>query len=160
MIANMRYHATGAALLAVLVAGTAYEAAVALRWIEIGDVPGEGPAYEGVVLGLALLAMFLGAIWSLVLGSEGRQSIVASLLPLAAAAFVVARYYTFDPYNAPTLIRYSDAGGFSPVWVYGLALAALVAFLVSGMRPRVGFFLGAPVLLLCAFTATFLGFGH
>ncbi len=147
-------------ILIVLVGAAIYEAAVALQWIPLGTVPGDGARFEGVVIASALAAMLAGIILSLVLAAQGRGSARVAFFAVAAAALMVARFYTFDPYDLPTLIRYSETGSFSPAWVYSIVLAGLAASVLCLVRPRVGFVLAAPVLLLCAFTVSFFGFGH
>lgn len=73
---------------------------------------------------------------------------------------IAARFHGFDPYYLPTTRRYSDAGAFSPAWVYAVAPLALTATILCLARRRAGLVLNAPALLLCAFTAAFTGIGH
>ena len=148
------------AILAVLAAGAAYEAAVALGWISLGTQPGDGPPFEGLVLVAALIAMLVGALVSLALSDGGRSSTFVALFGAAAGAFVVARFYGFDPYYLPTLRRYSDGGAFPPGLVYTVAGLGLLASVLCFARPRVGLVLSGAVLLVCAFTSIFLGTGH
>ena len=147
-------------LLLAVSAGAAYETAVALGWVALGTAPGEGPAGDGLVLVVGLAALLGGGIASWALAVRGRRNAFVALLGLAAAAFVVARFQAFDPYYLPALRRYSDGGAFSPAWVYAVAGLALAASVLCVVRPRAGFILNAPALILCAFTATFLGGGH
>jgi hypothetical protein len=91
------------AVVSVLVAATIYELVIAVIGV-VGAVSGEAPSGEPIVYLLSLLAIFLGALLAL---SPSRTS-VFPLAP-AAAAFVTARFYTADPYYAPTLRRYHDA---------------------------------------------------
>jgi hypothetical protein len=147
-------------ILAVLVAGAAYETAVALGWISLGTQPGDGPPLEGFVLVAALIAMPVGALVSLALSDGGRSSTFVALFGAAAGGFVVARFHGFDPYYLPTLRRYSDAGTFSPAWVYTVAGLGLLASFLCFVRPRAGFVLSGAVLPVCAFTSIFLGTGH
>jgi len=166
MIANMRYdeprpvltkaEALTLAVLIVIAAGTAYEAGIAFGWISIGDVPGEEARFQGLVLPATGVALLVGI--GAAIASSGRNRLIAILAP-AAAAFMVARFYGFDPYYAPTLRRDSDGGAFSPFWVWSLAVPALIAATVAHTRPRGGF-LTAPVMLLCEFTAFFVDVGH
>jgi hypothetical protein len=157
----MRYEELSALpLLVAVVAGAAYEAAVALEWVSLGTLPGEEPRYQGFFLSAALVAILAGIIVSFVLAVRDRSNRFVALLGAAAAAFVVARFYGFDPYYLPTLRRYSDGGGFSPTWVYAVALVAVLASVLCFTRPRAGFIVNVPALLLCAFTATFVGLGH
>lgn len=147
-------------LVVVIAVGAAYEAAVALGWVPLGDAPGEGPRFGSVFYAAALLAMVIGAPLSWVLAAKGRASIPASLLAVAAVAFMVAAYNGFDPYYLPTLRRYSDDGSFPPAWVYTIAAAGLAASALCFLGRRFGLVLTGPVLLFCAFTSLFLGVGH
>jgi hypothetical protein len=147
-------------ILAVLAAAAAYETAVALGWISLGTQPGDRPPFEALVLVAALLAMLVGALVSFALSTEGRCSTSVALFGAAAGAFVVARFHGFDPYYLPTLRRYSDAGMFSPAWVYTVAGLGLLASFLCFARPQVGLVLSGAVLLVCLFTSIFLGGGH
>lgn len=147
-------------ILAVLAAGAAYEAAVALEWISLGMQPGDGPPFESLVLVAALIAMFVGALVSLALSDGGRSSTTVALFGAAAGAFVVARFHGFDPYYLPTLRRHSEGGAFSPVLVYTVAGLGVVASLLCFVRPRAGLILGGAALFVCSFTSIFLGTGH
>jgi hypothetical protein len=86
-------------------------------------LPGEGPAGGGAVLAAALAAMLVGAAVSLVAARRGssRPSAADVLLAPGAAALVVARFYAFDPYYAPTLRRMSEDGAVPDWWVFLLA---------------------------------------
>ena len=147
-------------ILAVLVVGTAYETAVALEWISLGTQPGDGPPFEGLVLVPTLIALLVGALVSWGSSTSGRSGVSVALLAAVAGAYVVARFHGFDPYYLPTLRRYSDAGTFSPAWVYTVAGLGLLASLLCFARPRVGLVLSGAVLLVCLFTSIFLGTGH
>jgi hypothetical protein len=82
------------------------------------------------------------------------------LLAPAAACFVVPLYFTFDPYYAPSLRRYSDGGMFPPGWIVAVAAAAIVAGVLTWLVPRVGAPASALVLLALAFTAVLMVGGH
>jgi hypothetical protein len=150
--------------LGVLIACVGYELAVALGWISLGTVPGQGPPASGWVLLVALLAMIAGAALAL------SRDLAAIALPLAAAAFVVARFYSFDDYYLPSLRRFSDGGTPSPPWIYALAAAAgaiaASAAVVRVAAPNhlnardVTRGLSALILILCAYTAFIQGIGH
>ena len=154
----MRY----AALLVLLVVSGAavYEAAVALEWISLGAEPGEGARFEGFVMAAAAIAMIASVVVSLMLARRKRRSLPASLFAVTVAVLMVAHYYTFDPYDLPSLIRYADSGNFSPGWVFSLALAGALASLLSLARPPFGLMATAVVIPLCLFTIVFAGFGH
>jgi hypothetical protein len=149
-------------ILAVLAVATAYETAVALGWLDVGPEPGQAPPANGVVLGAAVFALVAGAGLCLVGAWAPLTQVdaLASLLAPAAAAFVLARFYSYDPYYAPTLRRMSDEGLVPDSWVYLLMGLALLAAVVSRIRPRVGLGATALVLLLSAVTALAEGGGH
>lgn len=106
------------------------------------------------IVGFAVLAMLAGVI---VLFSNFGFS---GLLAPAAALFVVARFYTGDPYYAPYFRAYGDGGLFSPVWVFGLLVLALAAGAATQLWRRTAPWESAVVLLLLALTATFMSAGH
>ena len=90
----------------------------------------------------------------------GARVPVLALLPPAAAAFLVARYYTFDPYYLPTLRRFSDDGILPPALVYGLLALAIGAALLTRANRRVGAALSVPVILACALFSQVVVGGH
>jgi hypothetical protein len=147
------------AVLLVLLAAAAYEAAVALKWIPLGTLPGEDARCEGLVVASALLALLAGIAIALVRAARDQRSILAALFVVAAVALMVARYYTFDTYYLPTLTRYSESGSFSPTWVYGVAIACVPAWFFSLAKPRVGFLIAAAVMILCLVTVSLVGIG-
>jgi hypothetical protein len=147
------------AVLVVLLGATAYEAAVAVKWIPVGSLPGENARFEGIVMALALLALVAGIVISLLLAARDRRSIPAALFVVVAMALMVARYYTFDTYYLPTLTRYSESGSFSPTWIYGVAIACVPAWFFSLAKPSIGFAIGAAVMILCLITVSFVGIG-
>ena len=154
-------HVVALAVLVMLAAATAYEAAIALQVVSAGDEPGEEPFGRGLVFGAALLALLGAAFWFAILAarpSPPADTVVASIGP-AAAAFLVARFYSFDPYFAPTLRRFSEGVVAAP-WVYAVVALALVAAALVRIRPRVGLGLTSPVLVLLALTALATGVGH
>jgi hypothetical protein len=155
----MRYGVAATLLLAVI-AGATYEAAVALKWISLGDVPGEEAPYFGLFYTAALIALLVGAVVSWILAWRYESNVFVALLGIAAAALVVTSFYSFDPYYLPTMRRYSDGGTFSPTWVYAVAGFGLLSTWLCLTSPRIGFAVNAPALILCAFTVTFLGVGH
>jgi hypothetical protein len=146
--------------LAVILAGTLYEALVALGVIHLGGEPGEGPVGAGAVLAAALLAMLVGAIAVVWPSAAVTRAQLVALLAPAAGAFLVARFNTYDDYYLPTLRRASDQGLLSPELVYGLAALAVGAGLLTRVRPRAGLLLSAPVMLACAFFTWIAHAGH
>ena len=150
------------AVLAVLIAATAYEAALAFNWLSVGPLPGETPVGYGLVLASALLALLVGVVLLAVAASrpQPRRDPFWSLVGPAAAAFVVTRFHSFDPYYAPTLRRMSEHGMVPDAWVYALVFFAVVAAILTRVRLRQGLAVNALVLLLGALTALAAGTGH
>ena len=149
----------GWAVVLVLLAAAAYEAAVALEWITMGSQPGDDASGQGVVTIAAFLALLTGIVATLVSRRILRRW-PATLVPIAAAAYMVAQYYTFDSYYLPSRTRFSDTGSISSVWVYGVAVAALIVALAIRRRPSVAPVLTPILLLICGGTVVAQGFGH
>lgn len=145
--------------LGVLVFATTYEALVAFGVIELGSLPGEGPSGEQAIALIAVLTMLVAAGLALFAAFGARVPFLA-LLPAAAAAFLVARFYTFDPYYLPTLRRFSDDGMLPPVLVYGTLGLAVGVALLTRANQRVGAALSVPVILACALFAQVVVGGH
>ena len=149
-------------LVAVLASAAVYEAAVALRWLEMGLVPGEGPAGEGWVRLAAFAAALVASLLCVAFARrpEARPRAVAPLVAPAAVAFCVARFYTFDPYYLPTMRRMSEGGAVAGWWIVALVVAAALAAVLTRFEPKTGLLLTSPVLVLSALTAAFEGAGH
>ena len=129
------------ALAAVAVMGVSavYEAAVALKWIPVGTVSGEGARFEGAFLAAGGLAMLAGIVTALFLASANRRRTPGVLLGAVAAALVAAHAYTFDTYRFPSLVRYTESGVLpSATWVGWVVVAGLLSSLFSLMFPRIG----------------------
>lgn len=148
------------AVVAVLVAASAYEAAVALGWLTVGPDPGQGPPAEGLVLFAALAAMLAGAVAASFGSGRDRPEAGVRLVGPASAAFVLARFYSYDPYYAPTLRRFSEDGFVPDWWVFTLVGVAVAGALVAGARPWLGRVATVVVALLSALTALAEGVGH
>ena len=145
--------------LGVLLGATVYEALVASGVIELGSQPGDGPPGEQTIALTAVLTMLVAAGLALFAALGARVPFLA-LLPPTAAAFLVARYYTFDPYYLPTLRRFSDDGILPPALVYGLLALAIGAALLTRANRRVGAALSVPVILACALFSQVVVGGH
>ncbi len=139
-----------------------YELAVALGLISLDPSSGEGPAGDGLVLAAALLALVVGCALTATLAarSPALSGGPAMLLAPAAAAFLSARFYSYDPYYAPTLRRMSEGGLVPSGWVFFLVGVALLASVLVRLEPRAGMALTASVLPVCALTALLASAGH
>lgn len=147
----------------MLVAAAAYELAIAVGAIGIGSSPGDGAPAETIVLIAALLALLIGCIWAIACSVSSRPGLArapASMLAPAAVALLLARFYSYDAYYAPSLRRMSDGGLVAAGWVYALVAAALAAAVLSSVRRKAGLATTAPLLILVAVTALLENAGH
>jgi hypothetical protein len=149
----------GWAVVLVLLGAAAYEAVVALEWISMGSQPGDDAPGQGVVTIAAFLALLTGIVATLVSRRILRRW-PATLVPIAAAVYMVAQYYSFDSYYLPSRTRFSETDSISSVWVYGVAVAALIVALTIRRRPSVAPVLTPILLLICGGTVVAQGFGH
>ena len=144
---------------AVLFAATAYELTL-LLWGDYGSTPGGGVEGEETVAGVAFLTMFVGAFFALGHALYPRAPWAVALFAPAAAAFMITRFHTYDPYYLPTLRRYSDDGGVGDRWILEMLVAALVVGVLTRLVPRVGSVATAPLMLLIMATTVLAGAGH
>lgn len=142
------------ACLILLVGAACFEALVAIEVIRLGNVPGEGAFGGGAVFVAALLALLVAATVSVAHAVEARceRRLVWILLAPSGVVYVIARWYTFDPYYLPTLRRYAD-GGVTGSWISVLSIAAIAAALLAIRFPRGGAVWVSVVLLVSALTA-------
>ncbi len=123
------------------------------------------PSGENVVVGAAVVTLGVGGLLLLAASLSRRPTLVprrlAAFVPLAAASFVVARWFSYDPYYAPTLRRMSD-GGIVPGWwiVLLVVMAAGTAWAIFRGRPRAGTVFTVTVMWFSAITALASGGGH
>ena len=69
--------------------------------------------------------------------------------------------HQFDPYDAPSLVRFSDNGTSGNIaWVAGLAVAAALVGALTYRWPRPGSALTALVLLPVTLSWLLVGIGH
>jgi hypothetical protein len=149
----------GWAVVLVLFAAAAYEAAIALEWISMGSLSGQEAPGQAEVTIAAFLALLTGIVATVVSRRILRRW-PATLVPIAAAAYMVAHYYAFDSYYLPSLRRFSDGGAVPSIWLYGVVLAAVVAAFAIRRRPSTAPVLTPLVLLVCAVTVLVEGTGH
>ena len=147
------------AVVLVLFAAAAYEAAVALEWISMGSQPGQEAPGQAAVTIAAFLALVTGIVATVVSRRILRRW-PAALVPVGGTAYLVAHYFAFDSYYLPTLRRFSDAGAVSPTWVCVVAAASVIVAFAVGRRPRVAPVLTPILLLVCAGTVIAEGLGH
>jgi hypothetical protein len=168
-IARMRYERSivgswsGGAVLAVvivLVAVTVYETAVALGAIGLGSLPGEGAPGSDIAGVAAAVGVLAAALLAAALAGVRKPPSPAALLGPSAAAFLVAHFYTFDPYYLPSMIRVSERDFMPPAIVFSVAGLAMAAGFLVRNRPSLGLALSAPLTLVCGLTAFFAGVGH
>jgi hypothetical protein len=152
-------------LVAVIAVGAVYELLVALGVLGLGPQPGDAPAGAAVIVPLALLALLLvgGLLLAAATGGRawngwGRLTVPAA--GAAAAAFLVARFYSYDPYYAPYLRRMSEDGLVAGRWIAFLVAATLVSGLLVRRWPRVASAGTALGMWAIALTAAVAGLGH
>ena len=139
-----------------LLSAAAYEFALALGAGSLGPLPGEGVAGSGTVQVVALLAMLAGAALAPLAGMPPWP---AALLAPVAAAYLLAFYFTYDPYFAPALRRYSG-GNVAGGWIAVVAVAALANGVLTRLRPRLGRVSTSVVVLVVLLTKVLAGDGH
>src|SRR3954451_19298540 len=138
----------------VLAVGAAQQAATALGWLSIGDVPGAWePGHFLLSIALLVLALLCPAL--LAAAAADRRVFAAPVIAIAAAALLVARFESFDAYYAPANYRMSDGGMVAGVWAATVVACAAVAALCTLRSTRL-----ATALIGCvcgiAFATAFL----
>jgi hypothetical protein len=150
--------AAGWVLLSVLLVATAFSAALSFGAGTIGPDSGQGVRGDEAVVIAAALAMLLGA--PLEAAYSFRPQLVAALLAPAAAAFLVAFFFNYDPYYAPTLRRYSEGGLVAGSFIAFVAAAAVAAGVFTYLRPRTGAWVSGVLLWLILMTTLVVPAGH
>jgi hypothetical protein len=141
---------------ATLFSAAAYELALALGAGSLGPEPGEGVAGSGAVEVVALLVMLAAAVLAPV---AGLRPWPAALFAPAAAAYLVAFYFTYDPYFAPNLRRYSE-GNVGGRWIVVVVVVALANGVLTQLQPRIGRATTSIAVLVVLLAAVFAGDGH
>jgi hypothetical protein len=139
-----------------LFAASAYELVLSLGAGSVGPVPGDGVAGSTFVEVIALLAMIAAAALAPVAVSCPWP---AALCAPAAAAYLVAFYFTYDPYFAPTLRRYSE-GNVGGAWIAVVAVIAVANGVLTRLQPRIGRYTTSAVLVFVLLTTVLAGDGH
>jgi hypothetical protein len=148
---------TGWIVIGTLFAAAAYELALALGAGTLGPEPGDGVTGSDAVRLVALLAMVVACV--LAIGFSVLPSRTAALLAPAAAAFLVAFYFTYDPYFAPQLRRYSE-GNVAGRWIVIVGVLTLAAAILTRLRPRLGAAVTSGAILVVLATTVLAGAGH
>jgi hypothetical protein len=148
-------------VLLILAAATVYEMLVALKVIELGSLPGEGPPGAELMGFVAAIGLLAAAVLSGLFATiHASAPTLSALLAPAAGGFLLAHFYTFDSYYLPTLVRYAERNFIPPAVVFVLVGLSLAAGLATLHRRRAGLALSVPLILACALTAFFTGVGH
>jgi hypothetical protein len=147
----------GWAVTGTLFAAAAYELALALGAGSPGAEPGDGVAGSGVVQLVAVLSMVAAAVLA---PFADVRPWPAALFASAAAAFLVAFFFTYDPYFAPDLRRYSEDGAVAGRWIAVVAVVALGNGVLTRLQPWIGRFTTSGVLFVVVLTTVFAGNGH
>jgi hypothetical protein len=140
----------------ILVAAAAYELALALGAGSVGPEPGDEVAGSTVVQPIALLAMVAAAGLAPL---PGLRPWPAALYAPVAAAYLVAFYFTYDPYFAPTLRRYSE-GDVAGRWIVVVAVVAVANGVLTRLQPRIGRYTTSAVVLFVLVMTVGAGDGH
>jgi len=147
---------------AVLIAAATFELALVVGLIGTyhGLRSGDSVDGEQVVAGVAAFMMLLGAALAVVHASRPWSPSAVALFAPAAAAFMVTRFYTYDPYYFPNLRRYSDDGGMPAWWILIVLAVSIAVGLLTRRFPRAGSVATAVTLPLVLVTSSLTGFGH
>ena len=174
----MRHPATAQSVAAILVAGlvatlavaAGYEALFALGVIGYADgaSAGTAPPHETAILEITFCVMLAAAAGFAVAAAWGRASRAVAalrwlwLVPALCAALVIARYYAFDPYYAPDLIRVSQNVDIrvAALWLIGGTAAVIATRRFAPRAPRMVMAGGAVMLFVAALTTIVLRAGH
>jgi hypothetical protein len=125
-----------------------------------GEVPGQRLVGQTVAESVASLAMILA--FGLTIDGATRRAAtraVAWLAP-AAGAFVLAHYFTYDPYYFPGLRRYSEGGILPLWWLIVVAAGSILAGLLARHRPRSATYTNCLILPVIFLTFIWMGTGH
>ncbi len=126
----------------------------------IGPLPGDGPPGETVVGLLWVLATLVGGVLAVVYAVRPRRPGPVHLLAPASAVSALVSFYTFDPYYAPGLRRYSDYATGAATWTWFVFGIAVAVGAVALRHRRLGAALTPFSLLLSLVTGVLVGSGH
>jgi hypothetical protein len=127
----------------------------------VGHAPGEAPRALDVAVVAGLFAMVLAALVSMRAVFTRDSSWAVAALPALAALVLVAHAVGFDPYDAPSLVRFWEAETHgNHEWIALLSVAGLAASALQWRFRRAGSALAVPLLFLIAVTYVLIGAGH
>jgi hypothetical protein len=135
-------------------------ALVVAAFFVVGLVVSTAVGGIGELIALLVLLTGIVAFLAYASGRSAERTSVSPLVAPAAAAFVVARFYSFDDYYLPTLRRMSDGGGVPWQWIVILVVLALLAGVATKIRPRIGIAMTSLVLFMSVLTSIAVGIGH
>ena len=121
------------------------------RWDPGDDAPGQA---------VATIAALIAVAATLALAVRRPRGKAFALIPLSAAAWMVAHYYAFDPYFFPSKQRFADGGMVSPVWIYAVVIAGLGVSTVAWRSRTAGAILVPLFVFVAALTVVAEGTGH
>jgi hypothetical protein len=147
---------------ATLLAVAAVEGLAALQAFRpVGHGPGEAPAVLGVAVTVGFFAIVTAALLCgrAVFARDSPTSLTA--LPALAALVLVTHTLGFDPYDAPSLVRFWEAMTHgNHEWIALLCVSGIAASALQWRHRRLGSALAAPLLFLLALTYALVGAGH
>ena len=150
-----------AAVTLMLLAAAISEAAIALRIVGLDRSTGGWDARDLLVVAACCVLVFGGPVFTAAAFTRLADGLRSSLplVALATGALVVARYYSYDSYYWPDLIRMSE--GILPGWWIALLVAlALGAAVLSWRDLRTSLYLTGIVMFLAGPTVFVAGLGH
>jgi hypothetical protein len=152
---------TGAITVTVLAAAIS-EALIALGIVGI-DASNDGWDVRNLLLFGAFCALFFGGPVLVAAAFTRHAGGFRAGLPTVAgamSALLVARYFSYDPYYAPDLQRFSEASSFPGWWFALLVGLGLSAAALSRRDVRMGLVLAGIVMFLAGPTMFVIGLGH
>lgn len=151
-----------AASLALVLAAVVQNGLVALGVLSLGVEP-QGESRFHWIVAVAFPALLACGLLFLI-GSAARRVgeplagwTPAVLFPAAGALWVIAGFFSYDPYYQPTLKRYSEEATFSGWWIAVVVVLCALACLAVRRAGRAGLALGGVALLMCVLAPLSVG---